>query len=71
MLSKPCCSTPPNPAPRYSKLIGSSDAQALAQYAKKHSPLATIAAGALKHNGWWRKSRSFRQNYESICCRTG
>jgi transcription-repair coupling factor (superfamily II helicase) len=33
--------------PRYTKLIGSSDALALAQYAEKHSPLVVIAASAL------------------------
>lgn len=34
--------------PRYTKLIGSSDALALAQYAEKHSPLVVIAASALE-----------------------
>ena len=34
--------------PRYSQLIGSSDALALAQYAKSKSPLAVIAANALE-----------------------
>src|SRR5574340_1527872 len=34
--------------PRYSRLIGSSDALALAQYAKQASPLAVIAANALE-----------------------
>ena len=34
--------------PRYSQLIGSSDALALAQYAGKNSPLAVIAANALE-----------------------
>jgi len=34
--------------PRYSQLSGSSDALALAQYAKTHSPLAVIAANALE-----------------------
>ena len=34
--------------PRYSQLIGSSDAMALAQYAGKNSPLAVIAANALE-----------------------
>ena len=36
-----------NSRPRYSRLIGSSDSLALAQYAEKHSPLAIIAANAL------------------------
>src|SRR5450759_2749826 len=34
--------------PRYSQLIGSSDALALAQYAGKNSPLVVIAANALE-----------------------
>lgn len=34
--------------PRYTKLIGSSDALALAEYAEKHSPLVVIAASALE-----------------------
>ncbi|OGT18335.1 MAG: transcription-repair coupling factor, partial [Gallionellales bacterium RIFCSPHIGHO2_02_FULL_57_16] len=34
--------------PRYTRLIGSSDALALAQYAKKTSPLVVIAANALE-----------------------
>jgi transcription-repair coupling factor (superfamily II helicase) len=34
--------------PRYTKLIGSSDALALAQYAEQHSPLVVIAASALE-----------------------
>jgi transcription-repair coupling factor (superfamily II helicase) len=35
-------------SPRYTRLHGSSDALALAQYAKKSSPLAVIAANALE-----------------------
>jgi transcription-repair coupling factor (superfamily II helicase) len=34
--------------PRYTKLIGSADALALAEYAEKHSPLVVIAASALE-----------------------
>ena len=34
--------------PRYTKLTGSSDALALAEYAEKHSPLVVIAASALE-----------------------
>jgi len=34
--------------PRYSHLVGSSDALALAQYAAQHAPLAVIAANALE-----------------------
>jgi transcription-repair coupling factor (superfamily II helicase) len=34
--------------PRYTQLIGSSDALALAQYSAQHSPLAVIAANALE-----------------------
>src|SRR3989338_7911853 len=34
--------------PRYSQLIGSSDALALAQYAVQHLPLTVIAANALE-----------------------
>ncbi len=34
--------------PRYTKLIGSSDALALAQFAEQHSPLVVIAASALE-----------------------
>jgi transcription-repair coupling factor (superfamily II helicase) len=34
--------------PRYTKLIGSSDALALAEYAETHSPLVVIAASALE-----------------------
>ena len=34
--------------PRYTNLIGSSDALALAQYAAQHSPLVIIAANALE-----------------------
>jgi transcription-repair coupling factor (superfamily II helicase) len=34
--------------PRYSQLIGSSDALALAQYAAQHAPLVVIAANALE-----------------------
>jgi len=37
-----------NSRPRYTKLIGSSDALALAEYAEKHSPLVVIAASALE-----------------------
>ena len=37
-----------HPRPRYSQLVGSSDALALAQYAAQHSPLVIIAANALE-----------------------
>ncbi len=37
-----------HPRPRYSQLIGSSDALALAQYAATHKPLVIIAANALE-----------------------
>jgi len=37
-----------NSRPRYTKLIGSADALALAEYAEKHSPLVVIAASALE-----------------------
>ena len=36
----------PHPRPRYTRLTGSSDALALAQYAGKNTPLAVIAANA-------------------------
>ena len=38
----------PHSRPRYSKLNGSSDALALAQFAEKHAPLVVIAASALE-----------------------
>ena len=34
--------------PRFTKLIGSADALALAEYAEKHTPLVVIAASALE-----------------------
>src|SRR5574340_1681899 len=37
-----------HPRPRYTRLHGSSDALALAQYAARHAPLAVIAANALE-----------------------
>ena len=37
-----------HPRPRYTRLYGSSDALALAQYAATHSPLVVIAASALE-----------------------
>ena len=37
-----------HPRPRFTNLIGSSDALALAQYAEQHSPLVVIAANALE-----------------------
>ena len=40
--------TSSHPRPRYTRLIGSSDALALAQYAEKNAPLVVIAANALE-----------------------
>ena len=40
--------TSKNSRPRYTHLLGSSDALALAQYAPQHSPLVVIAANALE-----------------------
>ncbi|MBI5429251.1 MAG: transcription-repair coupling factor [Nitrosomonadales bacterium] len=37
-----------NTRPRYTRLVGSSDALALAQYAARHSPVVVIAANALE-----------------------